>query len=349
MKRKLFERGGQDKDRVTLADVAAHVGTSTITVSRAIRRPEMVSEALRKRIAEAVDTLGYVPDPAAQALASRRSRVIGVLIPSVTNSVFADVLSGLYDTVGKTAYSVQVGNTRYDPLTEEELTRVFIGQRPAGLIVAGIDQTSNTKAMLERAGCPVIQIMEFADGPIDSMIGFSHRDAARAATEHLIAQGYKAPGFIGARMDPRSQRRLNGFRQALQEADIPIGCREITTVDPSRVGLGASLLDTLLERAPETDAVFCNNDDLALGVQFGAQRRGLKIGAEFGICGFNDLEVMAAAYPAITSVRTFRREMGMLALQTVLDNLDDPEKQPTVTDLGYELMARASTDRQTGR
>ncbi|SLN46288.1 HTH-type transcriptional regulator GntR [Roseivivax jejudonensis] len=329
-----------------MADVAREVGASTITVSRALRRPEMVSEGLRQRIAVAVEELGYLPDPAARALASRRSNVIGVLIPSVTNNVFADVLAGLYDTVGGTAYNVQLGNTRYDTQVEEDLVRIFLSQRPAGLIVAGVDQSPASRRLLQQAECPVVQIMELARDPIDMLVGFSHRDAARAATEHLLDRGYRVPAFIGARMDPRSERRRAGFCDAIRAADPRARIRELTTNEPSSVRLGGALFDRLRADAPEIDAVFCNNDDLALGAQFAAQRAGLRIGPDIGICGFNDLEVMSAAHPAITSVRTFRREMGEIALQRLLariEGADDPSE--AVVDLSWRLEPRSSTDR----
>ncbi|SIS97133.1 transcriptional regulator, LacI family [Roseivivax lentus] len=331
--------------RVTLEDVARRAQTSSITVSRALRRPEMVSEKLRARIAEAVTELGYVPDPAASALASRRSNVIGVLIPSVTNSVFADVLAGLYDTIAGQPFNAQLGNTRYAPGIEDALIRVFLGQRPAGLIVTGVDQSPVSRALLEAADCPIVQIMDLGNAPIDMMVGFSHRDAARTATEHLIARGYSCPAFIGARMDPRSERRLQGFRDALAAAGITEGARVVTTTTPSSVALGETLLAQLLAQAPETDAILCNNDDLALGVQFAALRRGIAIGPELGLCGFNDLEVMAAAHPSITSVRTFRREMGKLAIEMLLARIEGRDPDAKVRDLGYALMPRDSTRR----
>lgn len=349
MKKRSASSGKNRPHRTTLADVAERVGTSAITVSRALRRPEMVSEALRARIGEAVRELGYVPDPAAQALASQRSNVIGVLIPSVTNSVFSDVLSGLYDALGNAPYNVQLGNTRYSPETEEALIRVFLSQRPAGLIVAGIDQSPASRIMLETAQCPVVQIMELSEDPVDMLVGFSHRNAAQAATEHLFAQGYRAPAFIGARMDPRSKRRLAGFQAALAAAGQSFEGREVTTTSPSSFRLGGEMLDRLLAQAPGTDAVFCNNDDLALGVQFAALRRGLRIGADLGICGFNDLEIMSAAHPTLTSVLTFRREMGRIALEKLLTHLAGAgagaRTGPRIVDLGYRLVPRASTSR----
>ncbi|MFT6532642.1 MAG: LacI family gluconate utilization system Gnt-I transcriptional repressor [Limimaricola cinnabarinus] len=329
--------------RVTLAEVAAQAGVSPITVSRALRRPDTVQPDTRARIDAAVAALGYVPDPAARTLATGRADVIGVLIPSATNAVFTDVLSGLYEELSETRFDVQYGITRYEPATEEKLLGVFLRQRPAGLIVAGIDQTPAARRLLERADCPVVQVMEIGPDPVDMMVGFSHHDAAAAATRHLIAQGYRCPGFLGARMDPRTQRRFAGFRAEAEAASCfePERCE--TTETPSSVGVGAALLRALLARRPETDAVFCNNDDLAMGALFEAMRLGRTVPDQLGICGFNDLEMMHAAEPALTSVRTNRFEMGVEAARMIRARLEGHDPGPALVDLGARVQARRST------
>ncbi|MCR4264645.1 LacI family DNA-binding transcriptional regulator [Nitratireductor sp. ZSWI3] len=330
--------------RVTLADVASRVGVSAITISRALRTPEKVSPQLREEIARAIDELGYVPDRAARALASSRTDVIGVLIPSVTNNVFSEVLLGIYTAVENTPFDIQLGNTRYSSLKEEDLLKVFLSQKPAGLIVTGIDQSETSRALLKNAACPVVQIMEIDEDPIDLMIGFSHYEGARTATAHLIEQGYRRPGFAGARMDPRSQRRFRGFRDVATEAGLYAEERVITTTAASSVTLGAQLFAELIERAPDLDCVFCNNDDLALGVLFEAQRRRIAVPGQLGICGFNDLEMMAAAEPPITSIRTFRHDMGRRAVELLVDAIAQGRpRSGAVVDLGFELRKRSST------
>ena len=329
--------------RVTLAEVAAQAGVSPITVSRALRRPDTVQPETRARIDAAVAMLGYVPDPAARALATGRSDVIGVLIPSVTNAVFTDVLSGIYDRLAESRFDVQYGITRYDPTIEENLLGVFLRQRPAGLIVAGIDQTEAARRLLDRAGCPVVQLMETGPDPVDMMVGFSHHDAAAAGTRHLIAQGYRRPGFLGARMDPRTQRRFAGFRAEAETAGVFDADRCETTATPSSVGVGADLLRALMARRPDTDAVFCNNDDLALGALFEAMRMGVSVPGSLGICGFNDLEMMSAAEPPLTSVRTNRFEMGARAAEMIRARLEGRDPGPALVDLGTKVQARRST------
>lgn len=331
--------------RVTLADVAAASGVSAITVSRALRDPAIVSADALRRIEQAVAELGYVPNLAAQALASQRSGVIGVLVPSVTNNVFADVLRGIYDAIEATRFHLQLGNTRYSALAEENLLRLFLQQRPAGLVLAGIDQSRAGRALLAEAGCPIVQMMEIGPEPIDLMIGLSHLDAARAATEHLLAKGYRRIGFLGARMDPRTQRRLQGFRAALAAAGLEEEGRIVTTPRASTVTLGAELLGDLLGRRPDTDAVFCNNDDIALGALFEAQRRRIRIPGELGICGFNDLEASATAFPSLTSVRTHRERMGREGIAMLLAAIAGDRPEQSVVDLGFEVVERESTRR----
>ena len=196
---------------ITIADVAREADVSAMTVSRALREPERVSVKSLARIRAVIERLGYSPDPAAQALAAGRSNVIGMIVPSVTNNVFADVMRGVYTAAEDSRWQVQLGNSRYSPLEEERLVKTFLKQRPAGMIISGIDQSEETLAMLRASPCRIVQIMETSDQPLDMMVGFSHLEAAQAATRHLLAMGYTRPGFLGARLDPRTQRRASGI------------------------------------------------------------------------------------------------------------------------------------------
>ncbi|MFG6500047.1 LacI family DNA-binding transcriptional regulator [Sulfitobacter sp. 1A15106] len=333
--------------RVTLDDVAAEASVSAITVSRSIRSPGMVSAKVREKVHAAIDRLGYVPDQAASALASERTNVVGLLVPSLTNSVFSDVLRGVYDVIEGSGLSVQIGNYRYSPSKEENLVRTFLRQRPAGLIVAGIDQTEAARALLKTAPCPVVQIMDVTEAPIDLLIGFSHYDGAVEATRHLTQEGYRKPGFLGARMDPRSQARLAGFTDEAQARGVFDPRRIVATTHPSSVGMGGQLLTDLLARAPDTDAVFCNNDDLAAGALFEAERRGIKVPEQLGICGFNDLEMSRHLNPGITSIATPRYDVGAGAMSLLSNAITDRAavKTPQIR-LDVTLMKRGSTNRE---
>ncbi len=335
-------RGG---GRPTIADVAAKAGVGAITVSRALREPERVSPELRRQIMAVVDELGYVPDRNARALASARADVIGVLVPSLTNNVFAEVVRGIYEGLDQSHLQVQIGNTHYSQEAEEELLQTFLSQRPSALIVSGIDQSPAAIALLEGADCPVVQIMETGPDPVDMMIGFSHYEGGRAATRHLVEAGYRHIAFIGARMDPRSERRLAGYRAAMEEAGLFDERLMTTTVRPSSVTTGSELFREALARVPTLDAAFCNNDDMALGALFECHRQGRAVPSEIGIAGFNDLEMMQVAYPSVTSLRTYRYEMGRRAIAMALEAIAGRRPAEPVVDLGFELIVRESTRR----
>jgi LacI family transcriptional regulator, gluconate utilization system Gnt-I transcriptional repressor len=336
-------RGG---GRPTIADVAKRAGVGAITVSRALREPDRVSVELRKQISAAVEELGYVPDSNARALASARADVIGVLIPSLTNNVFAEVVRGIYDGLGDSNLQVLLGDTHYSGIEEERLLRVFLGQRPSALIVAGIDQTPGARVLLETAGCPVVQIMESGEDPVDMLVGFSHFEGGRAVTRHMVEAGYRRIGFIGARMDPRSQRRLAGYRAVVEEAGLFDKRLITTTAAPSSVTLGRELFREALARDPSLDAVFCNNDDLALGVLFECSRAALEVPEKIGIAGFNDLEMMKVAFPSITSVRTHRYRIGRQAIGMARAAIAGDRPEACIVDVGFELQVRESTSRQ---
>jgi len=334
---------------ITLKDVAEAADVSVITASRALRTPHIVSEKVRKRVADAVERLGYAPNQAARALASATTPIIGVIIPSVTNQVFSDVLRGVYDAIEGSPYQVQLGNTRYTSRKEEELLKVFASQRPAGLIVSGVDQTPAARALLAGIGCPVVQIMDYNDDPIDMMIGFDHREGGRAAARHLIQQGYRRIGFIGARMDPRARRRLEGYEQVMHDAGLYDERLILTTPMPSSVTLGSQVFADFLAMVPDADAVFCNNDDMALGALFECQRRRIRVPDQFGIMGYNDLEYSATSVPSISSIRTHRYDVGRRAIEMVIAAARGERPSPAAVDIGYELKVRQSTDRGGAR
>jgi LacI family gluconate utilization system Gnt-I transcriptional repressor len=338
-----MERKRTKSGEARLAEVAKLAGVSPITASRFFRNPEALSVSKRERVESAAKELGYVPNLAARALASQRTEVIGVLIPSLTNNVFSDVLRGIYDASQGSRYSIQLTNTRYSILQEEKLLRLFQAQKPAGLIVTGINQTAESRSVMDSMNCPIAQIMEIGPDPVDMMVGFSHYDAAFAAVSHLVAQGFQRIGFLGARMDPRVQRRFEGYRDAMKVASLSDPRLIVTTPVPTSVTLGGTLLADLLSRAPDIDAVFCINDDLALGVLFECQRRQISVPQEMAIVGFNDLEFMACAAPTLTSVRTNRYEMGRSAVTMVTAAIEGNRGPEPVVDLGFELMIRQSS------
>jgi len=343
---RLGVEGAIRRKRSTLADVAKLAGVSAVTVSRALRQPDMVSSALRDRVDAAVSELAYVPDVAASRLASARTHSIGVIVSSLTNGVFADYLRALHDTLLPAGFQVVVFSSRYSSTEEEKAIATLIGQHPEAIIIAGIDQTPHARRLLERSGVPVVQTFELTDDPIDINVGLSQRNAGYAATRFLIDQGHRRIGYIAARLDARAHARMAGYNRAMEEACLDVDGLVSTTPRPSSVGAGGDMISAILDRRPDLEALFCCDDNLALGALFECQRRGIAVPDRISIIGFNDLEFAACAHPPISSVATPRYEMGRLAAEIVMKIIETGERPANRRiDVGFAIRERGSTHR----
>lgn len=335
----------KSSNRVTLQDVAQFVGISAITVSRALHKPGKVSETMRIKVEAAVKELGYIPNRAASALASAESRIVSLIIPSLTNSVFSEVIRAVYNVLLPEGYQILLGNSHYSPLEEERLIATFLEQNSDGIIVTGLDQTSYGRQLLSQSGVPIVQIMEVGKDIIDMNVGFSHFQAAYDVTCHLIDSGRKSIAFLGARMDPRAQRRLQGYQKAMEDAGLSWQGKISTTYQPSSVKLGGQLLLDVISNEGKLDGIFCLNDDLAMGALFECQRSQIRVPEDLAIAGFNDLEPSCCVNPALTTVSTPRFEMGEIAAKMLLNRMQGATtfKTPQVIDLGYKIITRQST------
>ena len=332
--------------KITLIDVAVAAGVSAITVSRVINQPEKVSEVLRQQVQKAIDMLGYIPNQFASSLASSKSKVIGVAIPSLSNTVFTDVLRGVYDIMGAAGYKVLLVDTHYSPLEEEKMIRTLLSQSPEAMIITGGDQTRTCRNLLQKSRVPIVQIMELLPDPLDMNIGFSHWQAGYDVATHLLSEGYGRVGFIGARMDARVQQRLQGFKKALEDHDKYWKNFVITTHEPSSIAVGGELFKSLIaDTNGVVDAIFCANDDLALGALFESQRMNINVPGELAICGFNDIEASQFVNPSLTSVEVGRYEMGVKASEMIIKRLNGNDTEPKIVDMGYQIKKRQSTGR----
>jgi LacI family gluconate utilization system Gnt-I transcriptional repressor len=342
-------RSAKSIGRAKLSDVAARAGVSAVTVSRALRKPEMVSGDVRRRIDAAVRELGYVPNYLASALASSRTHIIGVVVPSLTNGVFVEYLKALHDAFLPKGFQVLVLNSRYSQEEEERAIATLIGHHAEAMIVAGIDQTERARKLLEGCGVPVVQTMEIAEDPIDINIGMSQRGAGYAATRFLLDLGHRKVAHIAARVDFRARRRMEGYQNAMADAGLDNQGMVIANLQQSSVKRGAELFTEMLDKVPGLEAVFCCNDDLALGALFECQRRGIKVPTDLSIIGFNDLDFCASSYPALSSVSIPRYEMARRAAEIVLEIIRGSGQRPKQTriDLGFEIVTRGSTAKRS--
>ncbi len=325
------------KSKVTLAEVAKLADVSEITVSRIIRNKGPIAEATRERVMAAVRAVGYVPNRIAGSLASADSDLIGVIIPSLSNIVFPEVLRGIHAALSGSQYQPVVGITDYNIATEEALVRSLLAWKPAALIVTGSDHTEATRRMAVQSGIRIVELMDIDPVPIDIAVGMSHHRAGYDTGRHLIARGYRRFGYVGHdwSADRRARVRYDGLVEALREAGLSLVGQAVGD-EPSSTLAGSAMTARLLAETPDVDVAVYSNDDMAVGGFFHCLGAGIAVRERLAIFGFNGLDIGRALPMPLSTVRSNRFLIGQTAVEKILETPVRPEG-PTVVDTGYEI------------
>ena len=334
--------GSRSTGRPTLNEVARLAAVSPITASRALRGVTTVAPELVEKVRAAAQSLGYVANPAARALASSCSQTVVVLVPSLSNQLFIETLEAIQDVLRPRGLDVVIGNYHYSPEEEEKLLRNHLVNRPRGILLTGFDRTPASHQMLEASGIPCVHMMELDPRQGAYSVGFSQEQAGAQAALHLLGRGRTRLAYMAAQLDTRVLQRGAGFRQVLEDAGLFDADLQVTTPLPSSIGLGGELFARLLDEHPDVDGIVFCNDDLAQGASLEALRLGVAIPQRVSLVGFNDLPGSAHMVPRLTSIRTPRQEVGQRAAQLLLGLLDGAPQQARV-DLGFELVVRESS------
>jgi LacI family gluconate utilization system Gnt-I transcriptional repressor len=296
------------KRQVTMADVAARVGVSKMTVSRALSRAQSnergSSELLRQRILQACEEMGYVIDQTARTFSSKRSGFVAAVIPSLNNSNFSDTARGITAAVEGSGLQLLLGYSDYRVETEERLVNAMLMRRPEGVILTGGSHTPRTAAMLRAAGIPVVETWDLPAEPIEHTVGFSNAESVAALVRHLHAKGYRQIAFIGgtSNRDTRGADRKRGYSEAIRELGLPAGRVISFGQPPISMEQGAEAVTQLLRQWPDVDAVVCVSDLSAFGALMECQRRGWAVPGRLAIAGFGDFEVSRSCHPRLTTV-----------------------------------------------
>lgn len=328
-----------------MSDVARLAGVSPITVSRALREPHKVSDKLRETILNVVEEIGYVPNFAARALASRHSGVVAVLGPILEMSGFFHAAKGIEERFQSSDVSTQFANIGLNAAEEAKQLSLFVAQNPAGIILESVAEFPVNRALIAEIDCPVVQMMDTSLEPLDMGVGIRHRSAAAAAVEHLLSKGYERIAMLGGGKDIRSRRRFEGYRDVLSKAGTYDPALIFDAEDGNPLEQGIIMLHRMRERRPDIDAVFCHDDELALGVYFGAQQLGLRVPEELGICGYNGLAFADMADPPLTSIYVPLYEIGYKAAEMIMHFMSEGVRPEAAVELPFGLIEGRSTRR----
>ncbi|WP_192036216.1 LacI family DNA-binding transcriptional regulator [Halomonas sp. YLGW01] len=326
----------------TLADVAREAGVSSITVSRVLNSPEAVRPDTRATVEAAIDKVGYVRNMLAGSLASASSRFIAVIVPSLANIVFVEVIAGLQEEFERHGYQILLGNTDYDMDRECELVRTFLGWSSSALVLTGLRHSEACQRVLDNWERPIAEIMELGEAR-DLNIGLDHAEAGRTMARHLLARGHRRIVYVAAQLerDYRAGLRFAGHREVLEEQGL-----DAPLLDLAHLGqfeTGAQALEEVLEHHPEATAIHFANDDLATGAILHAQRQGIRVPEEIAIAGFNGLPIGQRTTPRLTTIRSPRETIGREAARRIIARLEGAAREPLQHDVGFELLVGEST------
>ena len=325
----------QRKTRPTLQDIADRVGVTKMTVSRFIRDPNSVAEKTREKISEIINELGYIQNRAPAMLSKSSSKAIGILLPSLSNQVFANLVQGIELVTKQRGYHTLIAHCNYNELEEEEQIAFLLSYQVDGLILTETKHTEKTRQMLRTAGVPVVETMELPEQPIDMAVGLNHMEAAYHVINKMIANGKRHIMYFGARLDTRTKLRMEGYDKAMLE--VGLTPQHVLTDEHSSFTLGGELLLDALKQNPELDGIFCTNDDIAIGAMMECANKGISVPDQISIVGYNALDIGQAISPKLVSVDTPRFEIGKKSAELLLDALAGKRQKNSLVDMGFSL------------
>lgn len=332
------------KRAARMADVAARAGVTKMTVSRALRSPDLVHAETRARIAAAIDATNFIPNRVAGALKAGHSRIVAAVVPSLAGAVLGRSLQGLSDTLTAQGYELLVGYSDFSLAREEDLVRALLGWRPAGLMLTGHTHSPATREILEEASVPVVEFMEYRARPFDMCVGYSQAAAARAMVAHLHARGRRKIGFchISPRGNERARSRWRGYREGVRALGLPDD-PSLAVETPMSLEGGALAVRELTARHRDLDALFFGTDMLAIGGLHECQRRGIAVPGDIAIASYDGSDLVADLVPSLTSLNTPGHEVGVRAAEMLLGRLAGTKVGPRAVDVGFKIIQREST------
>lgn len=329
------------KGDVTLDVVAKIAGVSAITVSRAINKPEKVAPKTLEKINKAIAKTGYVPNLLAGALASRSSKLIAAIVPSIANLVYAETIRLFSNRFRQAGYQVIFGDSGYPEVLEEELVAAILTRRPDGILLTGVDHSSACRNLLLSANIPIVETWDITPSPLDIVVGFNHVKIGQEVAKYITSKGFKSVGFIRAD-DARALLRQQSAQQALEEYGIT-DIRSTTVPVPSSMELGRTGTRQLLQEGFNNGVIFCSSDTLAQGVLAELLSRNIRIPDDIAVIGFGDQVFAAHTHPPLTTVRIDRERIGREAVDALLARINGQEIENHIIDVGFTVVTRSTT------
>jgi LacI family transcriptional regulator len=334
--------------RPTIKDVAREARCSLSTVSLVVNNRGYVKKETRERVLKIVKDLGYHATRSARGLASKTSGNIGFILRedhfTQAEPFYTRVFLGAEFAASAHGFYVLLTTIKQNFRERDEIPRFLLEQNVDGLIIAGkVSVQFLVKAA--RFGIPIVLVDFEQKKKHWPSVLIDNRGGARTVTKHLIGLGHKNIAFVAGDIEhPSLTERLQGYRDALGEAGVPVRRDLVDSREPdSRIANGATAMARLLQQHPRASAVFAANDALAIGCLREIQREGLSVPADIAVAGFDDIEVSALMHPPLTTIRVFKEDLGRQAIDTLVELIRGRTSTLVTKHVPVELIVREST------
>ncbi len=345
----IVEENGRKAISVSLKNVAEAAGVSLATASRVLNGNVSVAHDLKVRVEAAASELSYVPDAAGRALASKRTMRIACLLPTIDNAIFARFAEALQRRARDARYSLMVSVTEFDAEIEAREIHDLVASGVDGLVLVGAARRPEIYKFLANRRLPFVLTNIHAPGLPHVQVGYDNFEASRKVVNYLVDIGHRQIATIDGPMheNDRAADRRRGVRSALMERGLTLDPRAAVdrhfTIDDGRIAFR-----TIMENCPDTTAITCGNDILAIGAMLEAKTLGLRVPEDVSITGFDDLDLAAQLDVGLTTIRVPTGDMGHRAAETLLDMINDnPVAQITMVPTSLVLRGSTGVPRQT--
>ena len=326
----------------TIEDVARRAGVSIATVSRALQKPDIVSKSTRDKVHAAVDALGYTANVMARNLRLRHTRMAVVLVPNIGNPFFSAILAGIESAASKRGYNILIGDTENDPAREREFAAYVRGHQADGLILLNGRMPPFRGDPLGGAMPPIVIACERIPGSTLPTVYFDNEGGARAATEHLISLGHRRIAHIAGPADNiLTKDRIAGHKSALKAAGIRTE-RKLLVGGDFTIESGRQAIQELAKLKSFPSAIFCSNDEMAMGAIAALKEMNMRVPEDVSIVGFDDIQFADAIDPPLTTIHQPRDAIGRAAMNLLLDLIDEKTVNKAPQILGGPLKERGS-------
>ena len=323
----------------TVKEIAAAANVSVATVSRALQRPEIVSETTRQHIHEVVKRLGYTPNALARNLRTARTRLIVALLPDIANPFFSEVIRGIEQVAHESGYSVLLGETQGSLVREQAYADMVAARQADGIIT----MSPRVPAIPIQGRLPVVNACEYVKDSQICSVYVDNVAAAATAVDYLVTLGHRDIAFIaGPPSSPICVDRELGYQRALQRAGVAVD-PALTAVGDFSIEAGERAIELLLSRGQSFSAVFCSNDEMAIGALRALSSHGLRVPEDVSVIGFDDIRFARYTSPALTTIAQPKNALGREATTMLIELLNDPAVPPRKRVLSADLVVRGST------